>query len=231
MDVTPRTAAWSAAWGVVAAILGGGAVASWMATVAPESKFPAWPAATLTALTAVALYVAFAHLAGKWPTDGDGRNDEPANVDLIPEQVGNQLRLMLVNHGLAAEFLVQIIGMLDPLRQRKAPKHWTIPWLEDNSVEPKRVLAGGTQMLDFVRYDADAVNTELTTGHDGADHWLFSAVPTSVGVRYYNLLSQNDLDVQQFTLTARIMNASSGEYLDRQLTVRSQGCNLICELT
>jgi len=174
--------------------------------------------------------VAFAHLAGKWPTNGSGRNDEPGNVDLIPEQVGNQLRLMLVNRGPAAEFLVQVIGMLDLLRQRKAPQHWTIPWLEDNSVEPKRILAGGTQVLDFARYDADAVNTKLTTGHDGVGHWWFSAVPASVGVRYYNLLSQNDLDVQQFILTARIMNASSGEYIDRQLTVRIQGHNLVCEL-
>src|ERR1039458_1923678 len=149
MDVTSRGAAWSAAWGVVAAILGGGAVASWMATVAPGSTFPAWPATTLTALTAVALYVVFAHLAGKWPTNGGGRNDEPTNVDIIPELVGDHLRLMLVNRGLAAEFLVQVIGMLDPLRQRKAPQHWTIPWLEDNSAEPKRILAGGTQVLDF----------------------------------------------------------------------------------
>jgi hypothetical protein len=31
-------------------------------------------------------------------------------------------------------------------------------------------------------------------------------------------------------LTARIMNASSGKYLDRQLTVRIQGRNLVCEL-
>lgn len=230
MDVTPRRAVWSAAWGVVAVILGSGAIASWMAAAAPGSMFPAWPTLALTALTAVALCLTFGSLAGRWPTAGTGRNDEPANVDLSHEQVDNGLRLMLENHGSAAEFSVQVIGMLDPLRRRKAPQHWTIPWLEDNSVEPKRILAGGTRVLDFARYDADAVVAELATGHDGADHWWFSAIPVPIGARYYNLRSRNDLELQRFTLMVRIMNASSGRYLDRHLTVSVHGRDLVCEL-
>jgi len=230
MDVTRRRAAWSAAWGSVAVVLGGGSVAAWMAEPAPGSKFPAWPAWTLTVLTAAALCVSFSYLAGKWPASRHGENDKPARVDLIPEQVGNHLRLGLVNRDSAAEFSAQVTGMLDPLRQRRAPQHWTIPWLEDNSAEPKRILTGGTQVLDFARYDADAINTELSTGHDGADHWWFSAVPALIGARYYNLRSRNDLELQRFILTVRIMNASSGKYLDRQLTVGVQGRNLVCEI-
>jgi hypothetical protein len=230
MDVTRRRAAWSAAWGVVAVVLGSGAIASWTAAAAPGSRFPVWPVLTLTALTAVALYVSFAYLAGLWPTNQSSMNGEPANVDLVPEQVGNQLRLILVNNGCVAEFSAQVAEILDPLRQKGTPQHWTIPWLEDHSVAPKRILAGGTQVLDFASYDATAVNDEFSTGHDGADHWRFSAAPTPIGARYYNLRSHNDLELQRFILTVRIMNARSGKYLDQQLTIGIEGHNLICEI-
>jgi hypothetical protein len=228
MDVTRRRAAWSAAWGVVAVVLGGGAIASWTAAAAPGSKFPVWPVFTLTALTAIALYVSFAYLAGRWPTNRGSMNGDPANVQLVPEQVGNQLRLMLVNNGRIAEFSAQVIEVLDPLRQKRTPQHWTIPWLEDNSVEPKRILAGGRRVLDFASYDDAAVNAEFNTGHDGADHWRFAAVPTPLGIKYYNLRSRSDLELQRFILTVRIMNARSGRYLDHQLTVGIDGSNLIC---
>lgn len=230
MDVTRRRAAWSAAWGVVGVVLGSGAIAGWMAAAAPGSRFPIWPVFTLTVLTAFALYVSFAFLAGRWPTKRGSMNAEPANVELVPEQVGNQLRLMLVNNGCVAEFSAQVTEFLDPLRQTRAPQHWTIPWLEDNSVEPKRILAGGARALDLASYNAAAVNAEFSTGRDGADHWRFSAVPTPIGIRYYNLHSRNDLELQRFTLTVRIMNAHSGKYLDRRLTVGIEDCNLICQI-
>jgi hypothetical protein len=230
MDVTRRRAAWSAAWGVVAVILGSGAIASWTAAVAPGSRFPVWAVFTLTALLVVALYVVFACLAGRWPTSWGGMNGEPANVELVPEQVGNHLRLMLINSGHIAEFSAQVIAILDPLRQKRTPQHWTIPWLEDNSVEPKRILTGGTQVLDFASYDAVAVNAEFSTGHDGADHWRFSAVPVPIGFKYYNLRSRNDLELQRFILIVRVMNARSGKYVDHQLTIGIEGRDLICEI-
>lgn len=231
MDITRRRAAWSAAWGVVAVVLGSGLIASWTVAATPGSKFPVWPVFTLTALTAVALYASFAHLAGRWPTNRGNMNDEPADVKLAPEQVGNQLRLMLVNNGRVAEFSAQVTEILDPLRQKRTPQHWTIPWLEDNSVEPKRILTGGAQVLDFASYDAAAVNAQFSTGRDGTDHWRFSAVPAPIGIKYYNLRSRNDLEVQRFILTVRIMNARSGKYSDQQLTIGIEGHNLICEIT
>ncbi len=78
IDVTGRRAAWSAAWDSVALVPGSGVIPTWLAALAPGSTFPLWPAWTLTALTAVALCVSFAHLAGKWPPNRSSRNDEPA---------------------------------------------------------------------------------------------------------------------------------------------------------
>lgn len=229
-DITRRRAALSAAFGVLAVVLGTAAVATWLAGLAPGATFPVWPAWTLTALMVVAVCVSFAFLGRRWPIRRSGKNGEPASVDFIPEQVGDHLRLGLVNQGPATEFSAQVTSIRDPMGRREAPQYWTIPWLEDNSAEPKRILTGGTRVLDFARYDADAVNAELGTGNDGADHWRFSAVPTPIGARYYNLRSQNDLELQRFILNVRIMNASSGKYLDRELTVRVQGRSLVCEV-
>jgi hypothetical protein len=231
MDATPRRAAWSAAWGVLAVVLGSGAVTTWMAALAQGTRFLVWPAWTLAIMTAIALYVSFAYLAGIWPSNRNTEDDQSIDVDLLPEQVGDRLRLRLVNCGSAAEFLAQVTSALDPLRQSGAPQCWTIPWLEDNSVEPKRILVGGTQVLDFAWYDIEAVDAELRTGHDDAGHWYFSAVPAPIGMRYYNLRSRNDLELQRFTLAVRIMSASSGKYVDRRLTVGIQDSNLVCEIS
>jgi hypothetical protein len=39
-----------------------------------------------------------------------------------------------------------------------------------------------------------------------------------------------DLEEQRFILTVRIVNASSGKYFDRQLTVGIRGSRIVCEL-
>jgi hypothetical protein len=200
-----------------------------MAAVAPGSRFPTWPAATLSALTAFALFTSFGCLAGRWPV-GIGERQLSVRVELVPEWVGNQLRLGLVNYGPTAEFSVQVTGLTDPIGQRVPPQRWTVPWLEDSSVAPKRVLAGGAQSLDFARYDADAVSAECDTGHGTGCHWLFPAAGGPVGTRYYHLHSRDDLKLQRFTLTVRIMNADSGRYLDRQLTIGIRDDSLACEI-
>jgi hypothetical protein len=228
MDMTQRRAAWSAGWGVLALLLGGGAVSTWMMALTPGSKFPAWPAWILTVSTVIALYASFAYLAGKWPTARD--NDQTVRVDLIPEPVGDDLHLILVNRGPAAEFSAQVTAILAPMGQRTAPQNWTIPWLEDGSTEPKRIFAGARQVLDFARYNHDAVNAELNTGHDSAGHWLFPTAPAAIGKRYYNLRRQEDLNLQRFTLTVHIMNANSGKHLGLRLSVGIQDCNLVCEI-
>jgi hypothetical protein len=115
--------------------------------------------------------------------------------------------------------------------QKKPPQNWTIPCIEGRSTDPKRIPTGGRQGLDFARYDADAVSAELSTGHGSANHWWFPAVPDPVGVRYYNLRSQDDLELQYFILTVRIINASSDKYLDRRLIVRIKDHELRCEIT
>jgi hypothetical protein len=228
MDMTQRRAAWSAGCGVLVPLFGGGAVFTWMMALTPGSKFPAWPAWTLTVSTAIALYASFAYLAGKWPAARD--DDQTVNVDLIPEPVGDDLHLILVNRGPAAEFSAQVTSIIAPMGQRKAPQNWTIPWLEDNSTEPKRIFAGASQVLNFARYNADAVKAELSTGHDSADHWLFPTAPAPISKGYYNLRRQDDLDLQRFILAVRIMNASSRKYLDRQLTIGIQDGSIVCEI-
>lgn len=228
MEVSARTAAWSAAWSAVAVVLGGGAVASWMTVMAPGARFPDWPAPTLGALTVIAMYGSFACLAGIWPAPTRGL---PMHVNLVAEHVGRHLRLELMNRGDAAEFQVQVISILDPMRQRFTPQSWTIPWLEDGSAEPKRILKGATQPLDFASYDIDAVHTEITAGNASACHWQFSTAGKPVGARYYHLRQLNDLEVQRFTLMLRIMNATLGSYLDLELSVGVRSSSLICEVT
>lgn len=229
MDAAQRRTAWSAAWGILALLFGGAAVPVWMMALTPESKFPLWPAWILAVLTVAAVYVSFSYVAGRWPAAG--RGGQKANVDLMPEQVDDSLRLMLENRGPAAEFSVQVISIRTPMGKKKAPQNWTIPWLEDGSTGPRRILAGARQTLDFARYDADAVTAELGGSHDGAFHWWFPTSPHPIGARYYNLLSRKDLEDQEFTLVVRIMNASSGNYLDRKLIVGTRNDVLVCDIS
>lgn len=186
MSETPRGAAWSAAWGVVAVVLGSGAVAAWMAAVAPGSKFPAWPAWMLGATTVVAVYMSFAFLSGRWPVNRSPGRDRRARltqpqgseVDLISEQAGERLRLGLVNHGSPAEYFAEVTGILDPLRRKIGPQHWPIPWLEDGSAGPKRIHSGQTRMLDFALYQEADVKAELNAGNGGTAHWRFHRCPS-----------------------------------------------------
>lgn len=62
-----RRPAWSAAWGVTAVILGGGAAAAWIAALQPHSGIPRWVAFLISGLTAATLYLCFGSLAGWWP--------------------------------------------------------------------------------------------------------------------------------------------------------------------
>src|SRR5689334_16952099 len=63
----------SAAWGVVAVVLGGSAATTWTAAESPESTFPAWPAWVFSTLTAAAVYLCFASLFRLWPAHGAPR--------------------------------------------------------------------------------------------------------------------------------------------------------------
>ena len=241
MPETPQGSGRSAAWGVVAVVLGSGAFATGINTASSGSEFPVWPVWAFSALAVAAVYMCFASLSGSWPTGhglGRGRGapptsvtapPHPMNIVLISEQAGVQIRLGLLNRGAAAEFSAQVTRILDTKGRAIGPQHWPIPWLEDKSIDPKRILTGQTRMLDFACYDVAAVNAELGTGHGGADHWWFSSVPAPIGVMYYALRDQRDLEEQRFIITVRIMDANSGDYADRQLALGVRGFGLICE--
>ena len=79
-------------------------------------------------------------VTGSWPRD---------DVGLAPERDGVHLRLLLHNNGKPAEFSVQVIAIRDPLGRAIGSQHGTVPWLDDLSTEPKRVLCGQTRILDF----------------------------------------------------------------------------------
>lgn len=86
--------AFSAAWGVVAVVAGGGAAATWTLNLSPGSKFPAWPAWILSSLTAVGIYICFAFLSAKWPTRHERKRPEPtasaaANKDDAGQQISS----------------------------------------------------------------------------------------------------------------------------------------------
>jgi hypothetical protein len=138
--------------------------------------------------------------------------------------------LGLLNHETADEFAAQVIGIIDPMGRMIGPQHWVIPWLEDNSADPKRIFVGQTRMLNFARYDAVAVHVELSSRKDGICHCWFSSLPTPIGARYYNPRCQEDLEEQHFTLIVRVMSATSEKYLDGRLRVGVRGSELTCEL-
>jgi hypothetical protein len=229
----------SAAWGVVTLALSGVATATWLGALSSGPIFLVWPAFLFTGLTIAAICRCFAFLPGRRATSRDPmRRDRrgvvstlpshPINVALIPEQVGDRLHLGFLNRGAVGHFSVQVTGILNAQERAIGSQHWPIPWL-DHSTDPKRILPGETRMLDFARYDVAAVNTELSTGHGGANHWFFSSVPDPVGVTYYKLRDERDLAEQRFLVTVRILDASSGSYTDRKLTVGACGFILICE--
>ena len=216
----------AAAWGVVAGISGTGAFGAWIAATTTETAFPIWPAWTLGAFTLGALYMCFTPLRGWWPPVRRERSPSTAttsrlrrDVGLIPESDGVCLRLLLCNNGKPAELSVQVITIRDPLGRVIGPQHWTIPWLDDSSTGPKRVLCGQTQILDFARYESAAVKNEIRNGRSEAPHWRFPAAPNPVEARYYNLHSDADLDAQRFLVTVRLLNAASRSFTDYDLEV------------
>lgn len=224
MPETLRRTARAAAWGVLAAILGTAAVAAWSSTSRAESR--AWLAWLFSVLTAAALYLCFADPIGLWPIR------RRRGVTLALEIAGNCLRLGLFNRGPAVEFFAQVTSVCQPPTGRpKGLQHWPIPWLDDHTAEPKRILTGQTRTLDFAVFDPAAVNSSLSTGQDGAYHWRFASVPEAIGVKYYNLLSPTDIEDQEFIMTIRIMNADSENYLDWQIIIKVKDLKVVCELT
>ena len=94
----------SAAWGVVAVVFGGGAAATWIPAASPESKFPAWPAWILTAITVGALYLCFASLLGTWPSRSvrsNGKKPAPAPgaVSIVAQQMSGSAGGIQVGSG------------------------------------------------------------------------------------------------------------------------------------
>lgn len=70
----------SAAWGVVAVVFGGGAVATWSIALSPKPGFPVWPGWMFSGITVFALYLCFAPLLG-WPGGrGLSRGGQRASV-------------------------------------------------------------------------------------------------------------------------------------------------------
>jgi hypothetical protein len=214
------------AWGVVAGITGSGAFGTWIAAATTGTGFPLWPAWVLGALTAGAVCMCFTPLR-RWPLSLR-RGSDPSvpvasrpedDVGLDPERDGVHLRLLLRNSGKPAELSAQVIAIRDPLGRAIGPQHWTIPWLDDSTTEPKRMLCGQTRILDFARYDPVAIENEIQHGHGEAPHWRFPAAPSPVEARYYNLRSDADLDEQRFLVTVRLLNAGLTSFTDYDLEV------------
>lgn len=224
MSETLRRTARAAGWGVSAVVLGAFAASDWFST--PRTELRTWLAWLFSVLAALALYLCFADPLRLWPMR------RRRGIELVLEIIGNCLRFDLSNRGPAAEYFAQVTSLCQPPTGRpKGRQHWPVPWLEDYTTEPKRILSGQTRTLDFAIFDLAAVYASLRTGQDGADHWRFPSAPEAIGVKYYNLLSPADVDDQEFILTVRIMNADSGRYLDWQIAVKVRGLEVIGELT
>jgi hypothetical protein len=240
MPETQRGTGKAAAWGVVAGISGSGAFGTWIAATTTGAAFPLWPAWALGALTVGAICMCFAPprgwLSPLYRARGPSAHAHAASraqdgVGLVPEPDGVHLRLLLRNNGEPAEISVQVIAIRDPLGRAIGPQHWTIPWLDDSSTEPKRVLRGQTRILDFAQYNPAAVRSEIRSGRGQVPHWRFPAAPSPVEARYYNLRSDADLDEQRFFVTVRLLNADSQNFTDYDLAVGVQQHEPVCMAT
>lgn len=239
MTSTQSSTGKSAAWGVVACILGSGTFGTWIAAATTGTGFPVWPTWALCASTAAAVCMCFAPFHRWRPGSRRCPRDAPPvpprsrlldDVSLFSEPVGDHLRLLIRNDGRPAELSAQVIAIHDQLGRPVYPQHWTIPWLDDSSTEPKRVLRGQCRILDFARFEAVAVRKEIQNGQGKDFHWRFSAVPAPIGARYYNLRSDADLDQQCFHVTLRLLNATTQDYVDCTLEVGVEQHGLTCAI-
>jgi len=62
-----KRAGWSAAFGVLVAVFGGGAIAWWLTSASADSKLPSWPGYAFAAIAVVSVYCVFAALLGWFP--------------------------------------------------------------------------------------------------------------------------------------------------------------------
>jgi hypothetical protein len=220
-DSSPR-AKRGGAWGVLAVIIGTFAAAAWYS--APQQGLGNWLAWVLSVLTAAALYPTFADAVGVWPV-----RRRPA-LDLVPEIAGNRVLIGVVCHGRGVDCSAEVIKIRRPPSGRpKGRQNWPIPWDDNHTVEPKRILTGQTRVLDFAVFSPAAVKATISTGLTSADHWRFISVPRPIGINYYNLIRLSDVDEQEFVLTIRILIAQPERYLDWQLTVKAKNSEIVCE--
>ena len=77
----------SAAWGVLAVVVGAGAIYTSQLATTPNSGFPIWPTYLLGVPAALALYMCFATIWGWWPT---ARAVGGSSTDAIPPSVAAQ---------------------------------------------------------------------------------------------------------------------------------------------
>jgi hypothetical protein len=174
MPETPRRTGRAAGWGVIAVVLGAFAGNDWYST--PRTEFRTWLAWVLSVLAALAIYLCFAEPLGLWPIR------RRRGIDLALDIIGNCIRLDLSNRGPVVECSAEVTSLCQPPTGRpKGRQHWPIPFLEDHTAEPKRILSGQTRTLDFAIFDPAAVEASLSTGQDGADHWRFPSVPEPIG--------------------------------------------------
>ena len=82
----------SAAWGVLALVLAGAAVAVWQNVLPQGWKFPAWSAWMLGVGVVLAVYLCFASLFGLWPTSRKSENR--AGHEAAPGDADGALQVM-----------------------------------------------------------------------------------------------------------------------------------------
>lgn len=82
----------SAAWGVLALVLVGVAVAVWQNVLPQGWKFPAWSAWVLSVAMVLAIYLCFASLFALWPTSH--KSEEVPGHEAAPGDADGALQVM-----------------------------------------------------------------------------------------------------------------------------------------
>ena len=127
--------AWSAAWGIVALLCGGGALTWYLTARSPNSGLPIWPAYVLGAIALASLYGVFATLSGWWPwreppvQDVVRPVDEPVHDDAPPapvRQVSSDEDRRLEQQQLGRQLLTELAANRERIRGAERERRgWT----------------------------------------------------------------------------------------------------------
>jgi hypothetical protein len=194
-----------------------------------------WPYALCAGMFPIGLAL---YLVASW------RRRSPIRVELLPEQDGDRLRLVLVNKGIRAEFTVNVVSFTDEegefgphgawliggagdSNQRQT---WPVPWDEDGSTGSKEVLKGEPRVLRLATFNRAHTEQEVTSSHWGdGPHWLFASATEPVPITYWPVDTLAKLQALRFIVTVQVTSRQHDKPVMKTFSVGFGDWKLVCE--